>query len=132
MSELNTVTQLAEDGIRAVQNRERFLIRKMRHRLERAALDASRINDNGLDDGDSEVFLDEDRKREAMDMRKSMRHRPGYIDVRLRRVETTEKLDALRDNGQRPALNIGNIFVQVNGPPPSYPVKQLDTAKGDE
>lgn len=125
-----SVREVEDDAVKAGLSYKRGLIEKMRRRLERASMDASRINDDGLDDQGSEVFLDETRKREAMDMRKSLRHQPGYIDIRRRRVELTEKLDAMRDSGERPQLNIGNVFVQIQ--PAQYPVKKLETPKTDE
>lgn len=114
-------------GVAAVRAVERKVIRRMRKLVEQGALDASLINDNGLDDQGSEVILNERRKRVALDMRKSKRHAPVYIDFMKARVESTERADALRD-GPRLSLNVG-VVVEVR--PAQYPVKMIDH-KGEE
>lgn len=110
-------------GVAAVKFVERKVIRRALRVVEKGALDATLINDNGLDDQGSEVILTERAKRVAMDMRKSKRHAPVYIEVLLRRIEGAEKADALRDQGPRPPLNVG-VFVQVQAP--EYPTLALD------
>lgn len=111
-------------GVRAVQLTERRVIRKALRVIEQGALNATRVNDDGLDDQDSEVILNEREKRIAMDMRRSKRHAPVYLEVMLRRIESAEKADALRAQSAKPALNIG-VIVQVQGP--EYPVLDVTT-----
>lgn len=123
MRELSKIDQA---GVAAVRFVERKVIRKMRRLIEQGALNASRINDDGLDDQGSEVILNEQEKRIARDLRKSKRHAPIYLEVYHRRVEASEKADALR-TGDRPALNIG-LVVQVQMP--EYPVLRLDPPEG--
>jgi hypothetical protein len=122
VSEVKVLRKLDQAGADAVRMVERRVIRKMRRLIEEGAIDASRINDNGLDDQGSEVILSEQRKRIAMDLRKSKRHAPVYLDVYYRRVEGAERTDALRD-GPKLNLNIGTL-VQVQAI--SYPVKALE------
>lgn len=107
---------------------ERKVLRKARRLVEEGAVNATRINDNGLDDQGSEVILDEERKRIALDMRKSKRHAPVYIDVLLRRVESAEKAQALQGAGRGP-LNVG-VFVHVA--PPQYPAIEIAAKEDDE
>lgn len=122
---LRPIDERSKQAVLAV---ERAVIRKMRRYVEQGALDASRINDNGLDDSGSEVFLNERRKRIAMDLRKSKRHAPVYLDVYKARVEAAERLDAERA-APRGDLNIG-VFVEVK--PVIYPTLALDTKKETE
>ncbi len=94
----------------------------MRRLVEEGAINASRINDDGLDDQGSEVILNEQAKRIAKDLRKSKRHAPTYLDIYYRRVEGAEKAEALRD-GPKLNLNIGTlVHVQAI----NYPVQQID------
>lgn len=111
----------AEAAVRAVQRVERKVIKRAMRLVEQGALNAARINDNGLDDQGSEVILNERDKRIALDMRKSKRLAPVYIDVLLRRIESAEKADALNGQAKAP-LNIG-VFVQVA--PREYPTVEI-------
>lgn len=115
-------------GIKVGRALERKVIKRARQAVERGALNAARINDNGLDDQGSEVILSEREKRIAMDMRKSKRNAPVYIEVLLRRTENAEKLSALRDQGPKVALNVGQVVLVQ---PVAYPVRQLDDQKDD-
>lgn len=123
MSDSRPLTKREEAGVAAVRFVERKVIRRMRRLVEHGALNATRINDDGLDDQGSEVLLNEQEKRIAMDLRKSKRHAPVYLDVHLRRVEAAEKADALRDQ-PKTNLNIG-VFVEVRAP--EYPTLRIDT-----
>lgn len=113
-------------GVAAVRFVERKVIRKMRRLIEEGALNATLINDDGLDDQGSEVILSEQKKRIARDLRKSKRLAPIYLEVCHRRVEAAEKADALRGQERQP-LNIG-LVVQVQIP--DYPVLRLDPPEG--
>lgn len=127
MSETKALRKIDQVGADAVRMVERKVIRKMRRLIEEGAINASRINDNGLDDQGSEVILNEQAKRIAMDLRKSKRHAPTYLDVYYRRVEGAERADALRD-GPKLNLNIGTlVHVQAI----QYPIKAIDH-KGEE
>lgn len=120
--------KIDQDGFNAVRRVERNVIRRMRKLVEEGAINASRINDDGLDDQGSEVILNEQAKRIAKDLRKSKRHAPVYLDVYYRRVEGAERADALRD-GPKLNLNIGTL-VQVQAI--QYPVQQIEHKKDDE
>ena len=116
------MNEVQKAGVRAVLAVERKIIRRMRKLIEEGAINASRINDDGLDDQGSEVILDEQKKRIARDLRKSKRHAPVYLQVFADRVEAAEKADAARAQDRQP-LNIGMVVqVQI----PEYPVKRLD------
>lgn len=112
-------------GARFLRNSEREIIRRMRHRIEKGILNASLVNDDGLDDQGSEVILNEREKRVARDLRKSRRNAPVYLEFQLRRVEGAEKAELLRDQ-PKVSLNIGTL-VQVQ--PVAYPVVQIDDKK---
>lgn len=130
---MTALSERDKAGEAAVRFTERVVIRRMLRVIEKGALDATLVNDDGLDDQGSEVLLNERAKRIARDMRKARRNAPAYIDVALRRLESAEKADALRASNTRAPLNIG-VFVQVA--PPSYPsidvsatVKESDDGK---
>ena len=113
----------------AVKFAEKVIIRRMLRVIEKGAMNATLVNDDGLDDKGQEVLATQREKRIAMDMRKSRRNAPTYIDVALRRVESAEKADALRASNIRGPLNIG-VIVQVT--PPSYPTLDVTTmVKGE-
>ena len=122
---LRKIDQAGFDVVRRV---ERNVIRKMRRLIEEGAINASRINDDGLDDQGSEVILNEQAKRIARDLRKSKRHAPTYLDIYYRRVEGAERAEALRD-GPKLNLNIGTL-VHVQAIP--YPVVAVDHRRGEE
>ena len=61
--------------------------------------------------------------RVALDMRKSRRNAPTYIDVLLRRLEGHEKAEAIKSQGAPVALNVGTINVVM---PPTYQVLELE------
>lgn len=127
MNETKQLRKIDQVGMEAVRHAERRVIRKFRRLAEQGALDATLINDNGLNDDGSEVILSERRKRVAMDMRKSKRHAPVYIDFMKARVEAAEEADAMRE-GPKLNLNVG-VFVEVRAV--EYPTKMLDR-KADE
>lgn len=112
-------------GAEAVRHVERKVIRRMRRLIEEGAIDATRINDDGLDDNGSEVILSSQKKRIALDLRKSKRHAPVYLEVFYKRVEGSEKAIADRD-APRINLNIGSL-VQVQAV--TYPVVAIDTKR---
>lgn len=109
-------------GIKAGLAMERRVIKRAMRVVEKGALNATLINDDGLDDQGSEVILNEREKRIARDLRKSKRHAPVYLEVLLRRLEAAEKIDAARDQGPKVALNVGSVVVVQS---PAYPVHQL-------
>jgi hypothetical protein len=119
------VREIDKVGAAAVRAVERKVIRKMRRLIEEGAINASLINDDGLDDQGSEVLLSEQKKRIARDLRKSKRHAPVYLEIYNRRVESAERVDAMRGQDRQP-LNIG-VVVQVALP--EYPVLQLEPSK---
>lgn len=101
---------------------EREVIQRMTQMLVRAAFDAFKINDDGLDDDGNEVFDNRKRKRAAMDMRKSKRNAPVNIDFMARMIEVAKKADALKAQPKH-NLNVG-VVVQVKVP--EYETVMLD------
>lgn len=126
---MKALRPLDQAGIRAGRAAERGVIRRAMRVVEKGALNATLINDDGLDDQGSEVILNERDKRVARDLRKSKRMAPVYLEVLLRRLESAEKIDAMRDQGPKVALNIGKV-VMVQAV--AYPVQQLPERKDDE
>lgn len=122
------LNKLDQAGIRAGRAIERKVIRRAMKVVERGALNATLINDDGLDDQGSEVILNEREKRIARDLRKSKRHAPVYLEVLLRRLEAAEKIDAMRDQGPKLALNVGKIVVVQSA---AYPTLALPEKKDD-
>lgn len=123
------LTKLDQAGIKAGRAVERKVIRRAMRVVERGALNATLINDDGLDDQGSEVILNERDKRIARDLRKSKRHAPVYLEVLLRRLESAEKIDAMRDQGPKQALNIGKVVVVQQA---AYPVQRIDAGKDED
>lgn len=126
MKALNRIDQA---GVRAGRAAERQVIRRAMRVVEKGALNATLINDDGLDDQGSEVILNERDKRVARDLRKSKRMAPVYLEVLLRRLESAEKVDAMRDQGPKLALNVGKVVVVQAVP---YPVQQLPERKDED
>lgn len=123
------LSAIDQAGVKAGLAMERRVIRKAMKVVERGALNATMINDDGLDDQGSEVILNERDKRIARDLRKSKRHAPVYLEVLLRRLEAAEKLDAMKDQGPKLSLNVGKMVVVQAVP---YPVQQLPERKDDD
>lgn len=126
---MKALTKPDQAGIKAGLAVERRVIRRAMRVVERGALNATLINDDGLDDQGSEVLLNERDKRVARDLRKSKRLAPVYLEVLLRRLESAEKIDAMRDQGPKVALNVGKLLVVQAV---AYPVQQLPERKDDD
>jgi hypothetical protein len=102
-----------ERGVQAVLRVERKAIRKGLKVIEQGALDATTIDNDGIPVSPDAEPLAGKRLRVALDMRKSRRDSPVYIDVLTRRIEGAEKADALANVGAPRALNIGVVNIVV-------------------
>lgn len=115
-----------ELGRKAFEEGERRIIRDMAKMIERGVMDATRINDDGLDDAGRQVIEDERRRRVALDLRKNRRDMPSWADLGQKIVAESRRRDALRDQPKH-NLNIGIVQVVVQAP--EYPTIMLDEKK---
>lgn len=115
-------------GMREAKAVERRVIRRARKIIERGIEDATMVTDEGVDDSGSEVLLDERRKRIAMDLRKSKRNAPIYLDIAARMIESHDKIEAARNHGPRTQLN---NYTVINFTPPTYETISLDPIPED-
>lgn len=113
-------------SVKAVQRIERKVIKRALKTIEQGALNATKVDDDGtgVDDEGNPVELSVREKRVAMDMRKSKRNAPVYIDVLTRRLESAEKADAMSNQGERAQLNIGTVNIVQAAP--QYEVINVD------
>lgn len=127
MSDSKALAQADILGVRAIARKERKVIRKARLVVERGAIDASSIDDEGnpVERGAIEGW-DARRMRVAQDMRKSKRNAPIYIDVLTRTLDTHDKAEAERGKGAPISLNIGAINICKL---PDYPVIDVDVVR---
>jgi len=106
-----------EAGIAAIRQVDRKAIRKAVNLVERGMLDATLINDEGVNDAGEDPFKGlpdaERRRRIAKDLRKSKRYSPVYVDVALKRIEGAERLDSITEQAAPVSLNIGTVNVVV-------------------
>lgn len=126
---MKQLSRLDQIGVKAGLAAERQVIRRAMRVVEKGALNATLINDNGLNDQGKEVGLNERDLRIARDLRKSKRMAPVYLEVLLRRLESAEKADALRDQGPKVSLNVGKVVVVQSV---AYPVLSLPDRKDEE
>lgn len=124
MSEPKALSRPDELGLRAIVRKERKIIRRARLVVERGAIDASSIDDDGNPVASGSVAgWDARRMRVAQDMRKSKRNAPIYIDVLARTLETHDKAEAEAGKGAPINLNFNAIIIPRL---PEYPVIDID------
>lgn len=130
MSEERKLTRAEKREVNRIKHLERQIIRRARQVVERGGVDATAIDDEGneVERGVTEGWSAR-RRRVALDMRKSKRNAPVYIDVLTRIVENHDKAEAAKQQAAPIQLNIGSINVVKA---PEYPVIDVTaTAKGE-
>lgn len=117
------LSEIDQRSAAVVLRKERSIIRKARRVVERGAIDATAIDD----DGPAPADWDARRVRVARDMRASKRNAPVYIDVLSGILDRHAKVEAAKAAAPVP-LNIA--VINVVQAPPSYEV--LDVEVKDE
>ena len=130
MSQPKALSKVDEQGVQAIVRKERKVIRKARKVVERGALDATAIDDDGnpVAPGVLEGW-DARRMRVAQDMRKAKRQAPVYIDVLTKTLESHDKLEAERNKAAPVQLNIGTINLVKAEDRPQYQVIDIEPVK---